>query len=491
MSGNMKKMYKRQEMDGCISSEYVVGGAEVSCKYGSKTCVLNLTRSHGADTLDGRPLIIKSDCTSKNISGFGVCNKNRNKPCKCEPKLNEWSVDEKSNLYIIDPNTAKSSRAVTQDSITVCEKGGIVSFKTSGQATPSYDNAKVKDAVEIVENVKGTWRRPRDKKDFVGHVKVKNSGLYNFGVLLQHGKTTLTAGSVFVYEYFLGKLRYLDEYEIKKHVGNKEQKFPEDILKINKNSYESVPNAYYWNYWIDIILYANRDYYFEIDCFEENGIEYKLIGNHERIDSDNIGLVQWTLPYSCENWFAANTGLATVKRYIVYLDEVYAYFFQKALVDDQFIKERKDKLKETIQQAVKTAAITAMGIVETATGVYLTAIDFMLTIFSESERDILYKQLSEYNATIGWEGKLIKLIIYDDNRYMSTSDIRNEERKTEVSWYGKSNKPSDTYIVYGEKYMWGKLELLRNKPMDKLKESVNNCKMGIKDMEDIIKAYDF
>lgn len=491
MSDNMKKMHKRQEMDGCISSEYVVGGAEVSCKYGSKTCVLNLTRSHGADTLDGRPLIIKSDCTSKNISGFGVCNKNRNKPCKCEPRLNEWSVDEKSNLYIIDPNTAKSSRAVTQDSITVCEKGGIVSFKTSGQATPSYDNAKVKDAVEIVENVKGTWRRPRDKKDFVGHVKVKNSGLYNFGVLLQHGKTTLTAGSVFVYEYFLGKLRYLDEYEIKKHVGNKEQKFPEDILKINKNSYESVPNAYYWNYWIDIILYANRDYYFEIDCFEENGIEYKLIGNHERIDSDNIGLVQWTLPYSCENWFAANTGLATVKRYIVYLDEVYAYFFQKALGDDQFIKERKDKLKETIQQAVKTAAITAMGIVETATGVYLTAIDFMLTIFSESERDILYKQLSEYNATIGWEGKLIRLIIYEDNRYMSTSDIRNEERKTEVSWYGKSNKPSDTYIVYGEKYMWGKLELLRNKPMDKLKESVNNCKMGIKDMEDIIKAYDF
>lgn len=491
MSDNMKKMHKRQEMEGCISSEYVVGGAEVSCKYGSKTCVLNLTRSHGADTLDGRPLIIKSDCTSKNISGFGVCNKNRNKPCKCEPRLNEWSVDEKSNLYIIDPNTAKSSRAVTQDSITVCEKGGIVSFKTSGQATPSYDNAKVKDAVEIVENVKGTWRRPRDKKDFVGHVKVKNSGLYNFGVLLQHGKTTLTAGSVFVYEYFLGKLRYLDEYEIKKHVGNKEQKFPEDILKINKNSYESVPNAYYWNYWIDIILYANRDYYFEIDCFEENAIDYKLIGNHERLISDSIGLVQWTLPYSCENWFAANTGLATVKRYIVYLDEVYAYFFQKALVDNQFIKERKDKLKETIQQAVKTAAITAMGIVETATGVYLTAIDFMLTIFSESERDILYKQLSEYNATIGWEGKLIRLIIYEDNRYMSTSDIRNEERKTEVSWYGKSNKPSDTYIVYGEKYMWGKLELLRNKPMDKLKESVNNCKMGIKDMEDIIKAYDF
>lgn len=281
MSDNMKKMHKRQEMEGCISSEYVVGGAEVSCKYGSKTCVLNLTRSHGADTLDGRPLIIKSDCTSKNISGFGVCNKNRNKPCKCEPRLNEWSVDEKSNLCIIDPNTAKGSRAITVDSITVCEKGGIVSFKTSGQATPSYDNAKVKDAVEIVENVKGTWRRPRDKRDFVGHVKVKNSGLYNFGVLLQHGKTTLTAGSVFVYEYSWGKLRCIDEYEIKRHLGNEEQKFSEDMLKISGNSYESSPNAYYCNYWANIALYANRDYYFEIDCFEENAIDYKLIGNQE------------------------------------------------------------------------------------------------------------------------------------------------------------------------------------------------------------------
>ena len=491
MSDNIDKMHEQQLINGPVSKEYVVRGAEVSCKYGSKTDVLNLSRDHGSYTSDGRPLIMKGDSKPTNISSFGMCNKDKSKPCKCVPKLSEWSVIESKKLYIVDPKTNECAEAVTQDSITVCEKGGIVSFKTSGQATPSYDNAKVKDAVEIVENVKGTWRRPRDKKDFVGHVKVKNSGLYNFGVLLQHGKTTLTAGSVFVYEYFLGKLRYLDEYEIKKHVGNKEQKFPEDILKINKNSYESVPNAYYWNYWIDIILYANRDYYFEIDCFEENAIDYKLIGNHERLISDSIGLVQWTLQYPCENWFAANTGLATVKRYIVYLDEVYAYFFQKALVDDQFIKERKDKLKETIQQAVKTAAIAAVGIVETATGVYLTAIDFMLTIFSESERDILYKQLSEYNATIGWEGKLIRLIIYEDNRYMSTSDIRNEERKTEVSWYGKSNKPSDTYIVYGEKYMWGKLEVLRNKPMDKLKESVNNFKMGIKDMEDIIKAYDF
>ena len=281
MSDNIDKMHEQQLINGPVSKEYVVRGAEVSCKYGSKTGVLNLSRDHGSYTSDGRPLIMKGDSKPTNISSFGMCNKDKSKPCKCVPKLSEWSVIESKKLYIVDPKTNECAEAVTQDSITVCEKGGIVSFKTSGQATPSYDNAKVKDAVEIVENVKGTWRRPRDKKDFVGHVKVKNSGLYNFGVVLHHGKTTLTAGSIFVYESSWGKLRCIDEYEIKRHVGNEEQKFPEDMLKISGNSYESVPNAYYWNYWVNIALYANRDYYFEMDCFEENSIDYKLIGNQE------------------------------------------------------------------------------------------------------------------------------------------------------------------------------------------------------------------
>nr|WP_315033610.1 PAAR-like protein [uncultured Lachnoanaerobaculum sp.] len=490
MSDNIKKMHEYQVMNGTSSSEYVVRGAEVLCKYGSKTCVLNLRRDHGAHTSDGRPLITDGDCKSTNISGFGICNKDKTKPCKCDPKLNDWSVIESKNLRIIDPKTNKVGRAVTQDSITVCEKGGIVSFKTSGQASPSYDNVRVKDAVEIVENVKGTWRRPRDKRDFVGHVKVKNSGLYNFGVVLQHGKTTLTAGSVFVYEYSWGKLKYIDEYDIKRHLGNEEQKFPEATLEITEDSYEFVPHSNYWNYWIDIILYANRDYYFEIDCFEENGIEYKLIGNHERIVSNNIGLVQWTLPYSCENWFAANTGLATIKRYIVYLDEAYAYIFQKALEDEQFIKERKDELKDNIQGVIKTVAITAAGLAETVTGVYLTAIDFMLTIFVESERNILIKQLSEYNSAIGWEGKLIRIIIYEDNRYMSVSDIYNEGRKTEVSWYGKPNKPGDTYIVYGEKYMWGEIKKLKEKSDDLIKATQKFKKEG-ESVRNIIKSYNF
>lgn len=59
----------------------------------------------------------------------------------------------------------------------------------------------------------------------------------------------------------------------------------------------------------------------------------------------------------------------------------------------------------------------------------------------------MIKQLSEYNSAIGWGGKLLRIIIYEDNRYMSISDIYNGGRKTEVSWYGKLNKPGDTYIV--------------------------------------------
>lgn len=200
--------------------------------------------------------------------------------------------------------------------------------------------------------------------------------------------------------------------------------------------------------------------------------------------------MQWTLPYSCENWFAANTGLATVKRYIVYLDEAYAYIFQKALEDEQFIKERKDELKDTIQGAIKTVAITAAGIAETVTGVYLTAIDFMLTIFVESERDILIKQLSEYNSAIGWGGKLLRIIIYEDNRYMSISDIYNGGRKTEVSWYGKLNKPGDTYIVYGEKYMWGEIKRLKEKSDDLIKAAKKFKKEG-ESVRNIIKSYNF
>lgn len=260
MSDNIDKMYEQQSINGPVSKEYVVRGAEVSCKYGSKTCVLNLSRDHGSYTSDGRPLIMKGDSKPTNISSFGMCNKDKSKPCKCVPKLREWSVIESKKLYIVDPKTNECAEAVTQDSITLCEKGGIVSFKTSGQATPSYGNVKVKGAVEIVEDEKGSWRRPRDKKDFVGHVKVEHSGVYNFVITINEtGNRAM--GTVYVYSYnILGYVTHIDEYIVKK--------------KIKENG-ES-------ERYVEVILNRNKDYYFEVDIQNTDKIEYELKGNLDK-----------------------------------------------------------------------------------------------------------------------------------------------------------------------------------------------------------------
>lgn len=83
-----------------------------------------------------------------------------------------------------------------------------------------------------------------------------------------------------------------------------------------------------------------------------------------------------------------------------------AYFFQKALEDEQFIKESKDKLKDIIVGGVKTTVITTAGLYNAAVRVYATAIDFLATNFFESEIDILLKQMSVYNNVIDWGGKL-------------------------------------------------------------------------------------
>lgn len=260
MSDNIDKMYEQQLINGPVSKEYVVRGAEVSCKYGSKTCVLNLSRDHGSYTSDGRPLIMKGDSKPTNISSFGMCSKDKSKPCKCVPKLREWSVIESKKLYIVDPKTNECAEAVTQDSITLCEKGGIVSFKTSGQATPSYGNVKVKGAVEIVEDEKGSWRRPRDKKDFVGHVKVEHSGVYNFVITINEtGNRAM--GTVYVYSYnILGYVTHIDEYIVKK--------------KIKENG-ES-------ERYVEVILNRNKDYYFEVDIQNTDKIEYELKGNLDK-----------------------------------------------------------------------------------------------------------------------------------------------------------------------------------------------------------------
>ena len=286
MADGIRKMHEHQEMKGYGGYEYVVRGAEVSCSYGSKTCVLNLPNDHGIVLADGRPMIITSDCTAQNIRGFGMCYKNRRNPCKCNHELSEWSVERKQTMQIEDSITKKMKYAVTKDSTTICKIGGVVSFKTSGQTSPSYENINVKGAVEIVEDVKGSWKRGTDGNDFLGHVKVKNSGAYKFGIGLYYDKTCGTPGDVFIYESKMGKLECIGEYMIQKHV-KKEEKFRENMLEIGENNYKYVQSQYYWYYWINVILFADTDYYFEVDCPGENTFDYKLIGNQEKEKLDS------------------------------------------------------------------------------------------------------------------------------------------------------------------------------------------------------------
>ena len=356
MSDNIDKMYEQQLINGPVSKEYVVRGAEVSCKYGSKTCVLNLSRDHGSYTSDGRPLIMMGDSRPTNISSFGMCNKDKSKPCKCVPKLREWSVIESKKLYIVDLKTNECAEAVTQDSITVCEKGGIVSFKTSGQATPSYDNAKVKDAVEIVENVKGTWRRPRDKKDFVGHVKVEHSGVYNFVITINEtGNRAM--GTVYVYSYnILGYVTHIDEYIVKK--------------KIKENG-ES-------ERYVEVILNRNKDYYFEVDIQNTDKIEYELKGNLDKHRLKIINAVKkeisgvWIIDKKYQDTYKENYDNVVkenkhgITRAIYYLSPWYVVLLGGLI--DRIIESGE---LSTLLSNILNMSITGLGARYTKTGVLL------------------------------------------------------------------------------------------------------------------------
>ena len=97
--------------------------------------------------------------------------------------------------------------------------------------------------------------------------------------------------------------------------------------------------------------------------------------------------------------------------------------------------------------------------------------------------------MSVYNNVIDWGGKLIKIDIYEDNRY--TSNIYDVEgRRTEVSWYDKNNKAGDVYTLYGEKYMWGEIKKLKEKSDDLIK-ATQKFKKEAESVINIIKSYNF
>ena len=452
MANDIQKMYEHQEMKGYGGYEYVVRGAEVSCSYGSKTCVLNLKDDHGAHTSDGRPLITENDSTTDNIKSFGMCNKNRSKPCKCDPKLGKWWATDNSNMKIFDTAVGEESYAVMEDSLATCNKGGLVSFKTSGQTSPSYDNVKVKYAVEIVEDEKKNWSRKSDKKDFVGHVKVKNSGLYNFGIEFYDIKSDDSLGTIFVYEKSWGKMKYIGAYEIKSHAGNKEMKFPDDVRKINENTYGYVSGSHYWSHWIDIILYGGKDYYFEVDCPGRDGFACKLIGNQEIFIDKNIMMAVWRESDICTSWYKKNTGGVVLKRAVVYLRKPYIEPFYNYFAGIYLGHEIKNDDRDTAISTSKTVVETGIGIFDTFAGVCITALDLTFGWIGISEIKELTTQLKPYinnNNVVD----MIKITMYGNPDGLVKEYDMDAEVSTEVSEYGTPNR------LEGEKYHWGNFEV--------------------------------
>ena len=497
MSENLKKMYEYQIMDGRGGYEYVVMGAEVSCKYGSKTCVLNLERDYGAYTSDGRPLITVGDSKEENIKSFGMCNKDRRKPCKCKPKLGEWIGITNANMTIADSKTGMVGSAVLEDATAYCLDGGIVSFKTSGQASPSYDNAKVKNAVKIVEDEKGSWVRREDKDDFLGYLKVQNNGVYNFGVCFYDNGLNNIPGRIFVYKKNFGKLQFLGTYDIKNHMGNEQNKFREDEIIINDTGGKNKWNTRYWKYWADIVLLNNQEYYLEMDCPSVNTIEYRMIGNKDqgKLDSINVSGV-WVLkdelkkmyPNEYEsikmsNYLDNNKGNAVT---IMYLSQKY-----NMLVRD-FIGiriESKEDIKGDISNFLSLMSLAFTGgtyiktlpkDVSSFLGNASAALSTVALIIAFLPKSVLEKIRTEMYKNAE-ESLIIKLYDVPDKDNIKFKGYNIKEFKVET-W--KSHNVGIDNNIFGEKYLLGSFHMFPD--IDMNIETINDINNSIKKIFDSI-----
>ena len=460
---NLQRMYEYQELKGNSGSEYVVRGAEVVCGYGGSSCVLNLPSDHGVYTSDGRPLITVSDTKAENIKGFGTCKINKRNSYRCELKLGTWSVVSNKDMKIKDPATGKIEYAVECSATALCLKGGVVKFKTSGQTSPSYKSTNIPDAVEIVEDVKGSWIRTANNKDFLGYIKVANPGLYNFGIGFQGDSAEKVIGSIFVYEPDRGKLKFVGSYKI--------------------NLYQSGNyNGFKWKYAADIELKSDRSYYFEIDCPILNEYEYILTGNQEQIISNNLGMAKWTMSNTCKDWFVMNVGIFTMKQSIMYLDKAYATILKNLISDYLVRKSINPDLGTFIEEALKTIGITVIGVADTTTGIVFTAMDFIVTNFDKSDIELFWSELDVYVKKRKWETKLIKVLIYEKNSSIALSTGYGVDKRIEVSLWYENNR------VVGEKYLWG--ELTKYDSVGTLEDYTNgekNVKEGIINQDGFVK----
>ena len=213
-NGSIEDMHKNQQMTGSSNEEYVVRGAEISCDCGVSTCPMQLPKDHGVRAFDNRYLITHTDTKADNVSGFGTCLLDGK---ACKPDFKEWSKND-NNMRIYNNDTKNIEFAVERTANGYCSKGGKISFWTSGQTSRYFDSTIEEGAVQIKEDVIGIWQR--DNKDFLGHIKVTYSGLYNFGFYSHNNTGESGFGTIFLYEKrgatgVTGALSYIGAYEIK------------------------------------------------------------------------------------------------------------------------------------------------------------------------------------------------------------------------------------------------------------------------------------
>lgn len=284
-NSTLQAMYEYKRLASSNGEEYIVRGATMFCGDGEKECVLNLPEDHVEKTSDNRPLItIKDSKKEKNVEGFGYCKALKG---PCIPALDDWSNKNVSNIKkLYDSSTQDYEYAVTRSATAKCSNGNFyVIFTSSGQVTPDYKGEEV-GGIDIIEDIERDFEK--DEEDFLGHIKVTNTGVYNLGIRVQEGEAFL-GGTIFVYEKNKKKkLLYKGAYEFLEHKNDKRMgKYTSHIDEV-KSSIEGesffVLQKEYWSIWVNLVLNANIDYYVEIDCPSHDKFSYKLVGNCE-VDS--------------------------------------------------------------------------------------------------------------------------------------------------------------------------------------------------------------
>ena len=351
--------------------------------------------------------------------------------------------------------------------------------------------------MKIVENVQGSWTRSEDKDDFLGYVKVKNCGVYNFGVSFYDNGSNNGSGRIYVYEKNWGKLKLVGTYNIKNHIGIEQNKFREDEIIINDTGGKNKWNTRYWKFWADIVLLNDQEYYLEIDCPVVNTIKYKMIGNQDqgKIDSINVSGV-WVLndqlkkmhPYEYEsikmsNYLDNNKGNIVA---IMYLSQKY-----NMLVRD-FIGiriESKEDIKGDISNFLSLMSLAFTGgtyiktlpkDVSSFLGNASAALSTVALIIAFLPKSVLEKIRTEMYKNAE-ESLIIKLYDVPDKDNIKSKGYNIKEFKVET-W--KSHNVGIDNNIFGEKYLLGTFHMFPD--IDMNIETINDIHNSIKKIFDSI-----